>query len=196
MLRCSKALLDTNAHQHVFKENLFLDEYPRDQSPAIKKWKCSHITSTSTLIHRNRFWDHKKNWILQLTIIWMEMLESEGRVVSKTHPVCDSPNKHSCCWPIASRHQSSLNTVVKYSKFPTELKTHTNKCSSVNLSCVILRPDNSIDNHINYIQLSYESQLRILQYVLFNGIILEISLFFPVNMYSICLRSWWRPKQS
>lgn len=52
MLHCSKALLDTNAHHHVFKESLFLNEYSQDQSPAIKRGNVASITSTSTLIHQ------------------------------------------------------------------------------------------------------------------------------------------------
>lgn len=36
MLCCSKPLLDTNAHQHVFKDHLLFDQFSRDQSPAIK----------------------------------------------------------------------------------------------------------------------------------------------------------------
>lgn len=36
MLRCSKPLQDTNAHQHVFKDHLLFDQFSWDQSPAIK----------------------------------------------------------------------------------------------------------------------------------------------------------------
>lgn len=71
----------------------------------------------------NRLWDPKQthcHWTDSRHRGWRCSKVKAQRVISPTHPVCDSPNKHSCCWLIAYRHRSSLYTLAQYSKYTTE----------------------------------------------------------------------------
>lgn len=121
MLCCSKARLATNAHHHVFKENISLCKYSWAQKWEIEPYHL-HVYSDPS----NRSWDRKKteifNW--QSSSRWRCLKVKAQRVISPTHPVCDSPNKHSCCWLIAFRQQSNLYTLTQYSKYTTKEKKH------------------------------------------------------------------------